>query len=147
MGRARGAADPGGLSKIGIKATIDKIPGANGARARWSIRSCRCISKTSAAGSIRPTTTSLGLPEGQSLQLIELRRRRDEGADRRNTAYGDERSDLCAKIKRMIAKAFDDVPRIPLWQPFLDSAMRKDVAVTRRGFIASRTCASWRDKA
>jgi len=27
------------------------------------------------------------------------------------------------KIKQMIAKAFDDVPRIPLWQPTLESAM------------------------
>jgi peptide/nickel transport system substrate-binding protein len=27
------------------------------------------------------------------------------------------------KIKQMLAKAFDDVPRIPLWQPTLDSAM------------------------
>lgn len=32
------------------------------------------------------------------------------------------------KIKRMIAKAFDDVPRIPLWQPSLDSATRKDLS-------------------
>lgn len=28
-----------------------------------------------------------------------------------------------AKIKQLIQKAFDDVPRIPLWQPTLDSAM------------------------
>lgn len=31
------------------------------------------------------------------------------------------------KIKRMIEIAFDDVPRIPLYQPYLDSAMRKDL--------------------
>ena len=28
-----------------------------------------------------------------------------------------------AKIKQLIQKAFDDVPRIPLWQPTLESAM------------------------
>jgi peptide/nickel transport system substrate-binding protein len=27
------------------------------------------------------------------------------------------------KIKQLIQKAFDDVPRIPLWQPTLESAM------------------------
>ncbi|MGE4220673.1 MAG: ABC transporter substrate-binding protein, partial [Alphaproteobacteria bacterium] len=32
------------------------------------------------------------------------------------------------KIKRMIAKAFEDVPRIPLWQPSLESAMRKNLS-------------------
>ena len=31
------------------------------------------------------------------------------------------------KIRRMIAKAFDEVPRIPLWQPSLESGLRKDV--------------------
>lgn len=36
-----------------------------------------------------------------------------------------EKSDpaYAPKIKQMLAKAFDDVPRIPLWQPTLDSAM------------------------
>ena len=36
-----------------------------------------------------------------------------------------ERSDpaYAPKIKQMIAKAFEDVPRIPLWQPTLESAM------------------------
>jgi peptide/nickel transport system substrate-binding protein len=27
----------------------------------------------------------------------------------------------------MLTIAFDEVPRIPLWQPYLDSAMKKDV--------------------
>jgi len=27
------------------------------------------------------------------------------------------------KIRQMIQKAFDDLPRIPLWQPTLESAM------------------------
>jgi peptide/nickel transport system substrate-binding protein len=27
------------------------------------------------------------------------------------------------KIRQLIQKAFDDVPRIPLWQPTLESAM------------------------
>ena len=30
-------------------------------------------------------------------------------------------------VKEMIAIAFEDVPRIPLYQPFLDSAMQKNV--------------------
>ena len=31
-------------------------------------------------------------------------------------------------VKRMISVAFEDVPRIPLYQPYLDSAMRKSVS-------------------
>ena len=33
-----------------------------------------------------------------------------------------------ANVKKMIAIAFEDVPRIPLYQPYLDSAMQKNVS-------------------
>ncbi|MEL0326300.1 MAG: hypothetical protein VXA09_04775, partial [Burkholderiaceae bacterium] len=31
------------------------------------------------------------------------------------------------KVTRLISSAFDDVPRIPLWQPNLNSAMSKSL--------------------
>ena len=35
--------------------------------------------------------------------------------------------DYAPKVKRLIEIAFDDVPRIPLWQPNLNSAMAKNL--------------------
>src|SRR5690606_3538564 len=38
-----------------------------------------------------------------------------------------EDPEYAPKIKRMIEITRDDVPRIPLWQPYLDTAMRENV--------------------
>jgi len=40
---------------------------------------------------------------------------------------GPENPDYEPKIKRMLANAFDEVPRIPMWRPFIDSAMSKNL--------------------
>jgi peptide/nickel transport system substrate-binding protein len=118
-----------GLSKIGIKATIDKIPGANW-RTRALVEKKLPLHLENFGGWLDTPDYYFfwaylkgNLFNSSNYDDAEMKALIDETLHM-------ETSDptYAPKIKRMIAKAFDDVPRIPLWQPFLDSAMRKDVA-------------------
>ncbi|MBI1205748.1 MAG: ABC transporter substrate-binding protein [Azospirillum sp.] len=113
-----------GLAKIGIKATIDKIPGAN-----W--RSVALVEKKLPL-LLENFGGWLNTPDYYFYwayikgHLFNASNYDDaEMAALVDETLHMEKSDpaYAPKIKRMIAKAFDDVPRIPLWQPFLDSAM------------------------
>ncbi len=115
-----------GLAKIGIKTTVDKIPGAN-----W--RTANLVEKRlpihlenfggwlnypdyyfywcylkghlfNAANYYNPEIETL---VDQTLHI-----------ETTDPAYA-------PNVKRMLEIAFDDVPRIPLWQPTLNSAMAK----------------------
>ena len=118
-----------GLAKIGIKTTIDRIPGAN-----W--RTVALVQKKlplhleNFGGWLNTpdyyfywaylkgnlfNSSNYDDPEMKQLVGETLHMPSSDPA-------------YAPKIKRMIAKAFDDVPRIPLWQPSLDSALRKDVS-------------------
>ncbi len=118
-----------GLAKIGIKATIDKIPGANWRTVAlvekklplhldnfggWLNTPCYYFYWAYIKGAL---FNSVNYEDAEMAKLVEetLHIASDDPA-------------YAPKIKRMIAKAFDEVPRIPLWQPYLDSAIRKDVA-------------------
>jgi peptide/nickel transport system substrate-binding protein len=117
-----------GLAKIGIKATIDKVPGANW-RTRalvekklplhlenfggWLDTPCYYFFWAYVKGNL---FNSSNYDDAEMKKLIDETLHMEVS----DPAYA-------PKIKRMIAKAFDDVPRIPLWQPFVDSAMRKDL--------------------
>lgn len=118
-----------GLAKIGIRTTIDKIPGANWRTVAlvqkklplhlenfggWLNTPCYYFFWAYVKGN---------LFNSSNYDDAEMQRLVDETL---HTPASDPA--YAPKIKRMIAKAFDDVPRIPLWQPYLDSALRKDVA-------------------
>lgn len=113
-----------GLAKIGIKATIDKIPGAN-----W--RSVALVEKKLPLllenfGGWLNTCDYYFYWAYIKDHLFNVSNYDDpEMAKLVDETLHMEKSDpaYAPKIKRMIAKAFDEVPRIPLWQPFLDSAM------------------------
>ncbi len=118
-----------GLGKIGINATLDKIPGANWRTVAlvekklplhlenfggWLNTPCYYFFWAYIEGNL---FNSSNYADAEMAKLVEetLHMPQDD-------------PEYAPKIKRMIAKAFDDVPRIPLYQPYLDSAMRKDVA-------------------
>jgi peptide/nickel transport system substrate-binding protein len=117
-----------GLAKIGITAKIEKIPGANWRTVAlvekklplhlenfggWLNTPCYYFFWSYIKGAL---FNSSNYDDAEMKELIDATLH----LDMNDPAY-------TPKIKRMIAKAFDDVPRIPLWQPYLDSAMRKDV--------------------
>ncbi len=117
-----------GLAKIGIKTTIDKIPGAN-YRTMALVEKKLPLHLDGFGGWLNTPDyyffwayikgnlfNSSNYDDPEMKQLVEETLHIEQS----DPAYA-------PKIKRMIAKAFDDVPRIPLWQPYLDSAMRKDL--------------------
>ena len=144
VGRAGGAADPGrARARSASRRRSTRSPAPTGAPSRWSRRSCRCISTTSAAGSIRPAITSSG-PTSRarcSTRRTTTTPRWPSWSTRRCTWRPTIRT-YAPKIKRMIAKAFDEVPRIPLWQPY---PRQRDAQGCRRLLVlvstASRTSA------
>ena len=118
-----------GLSKIGIKAKIDKIPGANWRTVAlvekklplildnfggWLNTPCYYFFWAYIKGAL---FNAGNYDDAEMAKLVEETLHLDTS----DPAYE-------PKIKRMIAKAFDELPRIPLWQPYLDSAIAKNVA-------------------
>lgn len=117
-----------GLAKIGVKTTIDKIPGANWRTVAlvekklplhlenfggWLNTPCYYFFWAYIKGNL---FNSSNYDDPEMAALVNETLHMEQG-----------NPDYAPKIKRMLTKAFDEVPRIPLWQPFLDSAMRKDL--------------------
>ena len=117
-----------GLAKIGVKTTIDKVPGANWRTMAlvdkklplhlenfggWLDTPCYYFLWAYAKGNL---FNSSNYSDAEMEQLIT----ETLPMEMSDPAYA-------PKIRRMIAKAFDEVPRIPLWQPSLESGLRKDV--------------------
>ncbi len=115
-----------GLSKIGIKATIDKIPGANWRTVALVEKKLPLLLDNFGGWLDTPDYyffwayikgnlfNASNYDDPEMAKLVE-----------ETLHIGPENPDYEPKIKRMLTKAFDDVPRIPLWQPFLDSSMSK----------------------
>jgi len=112
------------LAKIGIKVTLDKVPGANWRTVAlvekklpfllenfggWLNTPCYYFYWAYIKGNL---FNASNYDDATVKQLVQ------------ETLHM-EKSDPSyePKIKQMIQKAFDDVPRIPLWQPTLESAM------------------------
>ena len=117
-----------GLAKIGIKTKLDKIPGANWRTVAlvekklplhldnfggWLDTPCYYFFWSYIKGALFNSSNYLD-PDMEKLVNDALH------MDVSDPSYP-------PMIKKMIAKAFDEVPRIPMWQPYLDSAMRKNV--------------------
>jgi len=116
------------LGKIGIKVTLDKIPGAN-----W--RTAALVEKRLPMH-LENFGGWLNYPDyyffwaykfghlfnSSNYQNDEVEALVDETLhmDVSNPAYAEN-------VKRMMEIAFTDVPRIPLYQPYLDAATQKNV--------------------
>lgn len=118
------------LGQIGIKASIEKIPGAN-----WRGQ----MAKKSMPFMINFFSGWLDYPEyfffwayhGQNAVFNTMAYKnpaldKEVDAARAAAASGDTAT-YEAAIKRMIAIAYEEVPRIPLFQPYLNVAMQKTV--------------------
>lgn len=116
------------LARIGIETTIEKIPGANWRTANlvekrlplhlenfggWLNYPCYYFFWAYLKGHLF-NSSNYDNPEVAKLVDETLHIPTDD-------------PDYAPKIKRLIAIAFEDVPRIPLWQPSLNSAMAQDL--------------------
>ena len=117
-----------GMAKIGIKTPIDKIPGASW-RTKALVEKGLAFHLKSFGGWLNYpdyyffwvyqkghlfNSMNYHNPEVESLVESTLHIEVDDPAYEKN-------------VRRMIAIAFDEVPLIPLWQPYLDVAMQKSV--------------------
>ena len=116
------------LGKIGIKVTVEKIPGAN-----W--RTIALVDKKLPMH-VKNFGGWLNYPDYYSYWVYQDKRifnsmnyRNEEVETLTDTTLDmpieDERYDV--NIKRLIEIFFDEVPLIPIYQPYLDVAMQKDV--------------------
>lgn len=118
-----------GLAKIGIKATIDKIPGANWRTVALVEKKLPLLLENFGGWLDTPDYyfywaylegnlfNASNYADPEMAELVDA-----------TLHVGAEDPEYEPKIKRMLAKAFDEVPRIPLWQPFIDSAMSKNLS-------------------
>lgn len=117
-----------GLARIGIKTKIDKIPGAN-----W--RTVALVEKKLPLhldnfGGWLDTPCYYffwAYVKGALFNSVNYHDEEMEKLVNETLHMEASNPEYAPKIRRMIDKAFDEVPRIPLWQPYLDSAMRKDI--------------------
>ncbi|MEI7680358.1 MAG: ABC transporter substrate-binding protein [Betaproteobacteria bacterium] len=112
------------LGKIGIKVTLDKVPGANWRTVAlvekklpfllenfggWLNTPCYYFYWSYLKGNL---FNASNYDDATMAKLVE------------DTLYAEKTDpNYAPRIRQMIQKAFDDLPRIPLWQPTLESAM------------------------
>lgn len=129
------------LAKIGIKATIDKIPGAN-----W--RTAALVEKRLPMH-LENFGGWLNYPDYYFFWAYKAGHlfnssnyKNDEIEKLVDETLHMEVSDpkYAPNVKRMIEIAFTDVPRIPLYQPYLDAAMQKNVSSYASWFHRQLDC-------
>ena len=115
------------LAQIGIKATINKVPGAN-----WRA----ALLKKDMPMVINRFGGWLNFPEyfffwcyhGQNAVFNTMSYQNDK-LDKMimNAKFAESRSIYESEVKSMLKLAYEEVPRIPLFQPYQDVAMQKNV--------------------
>jgi len=116
------------LAKVGIKATLDKIPGAS-----WRTA---CLVEKRLPMHLENFGGWLNYPDyyffwaykhGHLFNSSNYKNEEVEKLVDDTLHMGVSEPQYAENVKRMMVIAFADVPRIPLYQPYLDSAMRKNV--------------------
>ncbi len=116
------------LGKIGIKVKLDKIPGAN-----W--RTAALVEKRLPMH-LENFGGWLNYPDyyffwaykhGHLFNSSNYKNDEMEALVDKTLHMSVDDPEYADNIKRMITLAFDEVPRIPMYQPYLDAAMQKDV--------------------
>jgi peptide/nickel transport system substrate-binding protein len=118
------------LAAIGIRSTIDKVPGSN-----WRGE----MAKKSMAFMVNFFSGWLDYPDyffffayhGRN-EIFNTMSYRNAGLDQhidaaRAAAAGGDQASYDKEVREMIALAYDEVPRIPMFQPFLNVAMQKPI--------------------
>lgn len=116
------------LGKIGVQATLDKIPGAN-----W--RTAALVEKRLPMH-LENFGGWLNYPDyyffwaykhGHLFNSSNYKNDEIESLVDATLHMAVDDADYDKNVKRMVAIAFEEVPRIPLYQPYLDAAMQNNV--------------------
>jgi len=118
-----------GLAKVGIKSTLDKIPGANW-RTKALVEKSLPLHLKNFGGWLNYADYYFFWVYQHGHLFNSMNYKNDEIEALVNSTLKLEVSDPAYKpnVLRMIEIAFDEVPLIPFYQPFLDVAMQKNVA-------------------
>lgn len=119
------------LGQIGIKVTINKVPGANW-RNELLKKEMPLISNFFSGWLDYPEYFFFWCYHGQNAVFNTMSYQDKEmdaliDAARKAAAYGDKPGYETA-VKGFVQKSFDEVPRIPLFQPTLSAAMQKNIS-------------------
>ncbi|NVO15382.1 MAG: ABC transporter substrate-binding protein [Rhodoplanes sp.] len=125
------------LAQIGIRTTINKVPGANW-RSEMTKKEMPLIANFFSGWLDYPEYFFFWCYHGQNSLFNTMSYQNKEmdaliDAARKAAAENDQPL-YEASVKGFVKKAFDDVPRIPLFQPYLNAAMQKNVSGYRYWF-------------
>jgi peptide/nickel transport system substrate-binding protein len=122
------------LAQIGIKVTLNKIPGANW-RTEFSRKTLPFLTNIFGAFLILPDYFFYWNYHGQN-SIFNTMSYQNPAMDKLIDAarFEPDPRKYDEEVERFIALAFEDVPRIPLYQPTLDVAMQKNVTGYRFWF-------------
>jgi len=122
------------LAQLGIKVTLNKIPGANW-RLELAKKNLPMVVNMFGAWLIFPEYFFYWNYHSQN-SLFNTMSYQDPEMDRLIEAarFEPDPQKYQAAVKGFISRAFDEIPRIPLFDPFLDVAMQKNVTGYRYWF-------------
>jgi peptide/nickel transport system substrate-binding protein len=115
------------LGQIGIKITLNKIPGANW-RTEFSKKSLPFLLNIFGAFLVLPDYFFFWNYHGQNSIFNDMAYKNPVMDKLIDTArFEPDPKKYDAEVEQFISLAFQDVPRIPLYQPMLDVAMQKNI--------------------
>ena len=125
------------LAQIGIKTTINKIPGANW-RGELLKKNMPMITNAFGGWLNYPEYFFFWCYHGQNA-VFNTMSYQDKAMDAfidaaRKAAAENDNAGYETSVKGFVEKAFVEVPRIPLFQPYLNVAMQKDISGYRYWF-------------
>ncbi|MCW5773607.1 MAG: ABC transporter substrate-binding protein [Rhodospirillaceae bacterium] len=122
------------LAQIGIKASIAKVPGANW-RGELLKKHMPLITNTFGGWLNYPEYFFFWCYHGQNA-VFNTMSYKNPAMDKLIEAarYATDKAKYEADVKGFVKLAWDDIPRIPLYQPFLDVAMQKNISGYRYWF-------------
>jgi peptide/nickel transport system substrate-binding protein len=122
------------LAQIGIRLTLNKIPGANW-RAEFAKKTLPFLSNVFGAWLILPDYFFYWNYHGQNSLFNDMSYQNPAMDKLIDTArFEPDPQKYTEEVEQFITLAFSDVPRIPLFQPSLDVAMRMNVTGYRYWF-------------
>jgi len=129
------------LAKIGIKCSLNKIPGANWRTKAMVEKGLELHLKNFGGWLNYPDYYFYWVyQDGRLFNSMNYKNPEVEKLVDTTLHMSTKDPKYGKNVKRLIEIAFDDVPLVPLWQPYLDVAMRKDISGYQYWFHRQLDC-------
>ena len=129
------------LGKIGVKATLNKIPGASWRTKAMVEKGLELHLKNFGGWLNYPDYYFFWVYQaGRLFNSMNYKNEEVESLVNATLHMETTAPDYAKNVKRLIAIAFDEVPLVPLWQPYLDVAMQKGIGGYQYWFHRQLDC-------